>query len=276
MPDFTPLTFTVIPASTSEKATLAPVMPECVTPAMWDVFAELVSHESTVVSYPGPAFAARWRNGYSAIAVAIAEGFIVGHISFVPVLYADTRAQLAAALGMTLEQLPAINVYEGATAWTHPNWRGKGIYQMLRKQLLDRVDTHSEMLVGVTVGLGGAPVLTKFESRILAWRAIPFLSSLIAVPGAGFEAYDAHVWHIPPITRLYQGPPMTFARDNGHDWAHFCHFWVANVPLAEQVETKLAAALHYDLARWQSAIVEVFTANPDFGWKLSFFEESNP
>ncbi len=271
MESHTLLTFTLAPASMPGKLSLRALPIADIGDGVWEAFAAAVAKETTVVGYPAAAFAARWRAGFTAI--ALAEGMIVSHISFVPVLHGRTRQQLSMSLAVSL---PQVDVYEGTTAWTHPNWRGKGVYQQLRKALIDRFNVDAHLLVGVTVGLGASPVLAKFNSRILAWREIPYLSSLIAVPQNGFEAHSEHVWHIPPTTRLYQGPPMTFERRTDHDWDHFSHFWVANVPLAHALETDLQATFGGDLARWRAAIVDVFTAESNAAWKLTFFQEPNP
>jgi hypothetical protein len=237
----------------------------------WDEFADCVAHEPALVSYPGHVFRARWEQGYAAVAVQ--AGHILSYTSLAPVMDAGFRSKLVATCSQYNGQLPAIDLYEFATGWTHPTWRRNDVSLALRRQLLQRFNSPNLLCVGVTVGLGASPVLSRLGWYALPWSRISYLSSLIVVPLAGYEARTGKGWMIPDGLQLYEGEPLNYEANSNHPWKQFCHFWVAQEALARRLDDCLCTAACSDLRSWRDAIVRTHAESPAPFWKLSFYRE---
>jgi len=129
------------------------------------------------------------------------------------------------------------------------------------------------LCVGVTVGLGASPLLTKLGWCVLPWSQIPFVASLIAVPLTGYEERVGEGWIMPSLMHPYEGPRLTYAPDSYHPWTRFYHFWVAREDLARQLDEDVCAAAGGDLRRWRDAVVMTNQVAPVPFWRLSFYEE---
>jgi hypothetical protein len=242
-----------------------------IIPEAWDEFAACVALEPTLISYPSSVFRARWEQGHAAVAAC--AGHIVSYTSLVTVFDTAFRRKLAAIWPQVGGCLPPIDLYESATAWTHPHWRRHGISLALRGPLLQRFCEPHILCVAVGVGLGSAPVLSKLGWSVLSWHEIPYLSSLIAVPLAGYEAQVGPGWLMPGDLRLYEGKPTFFGNGSCHEWKQFYHFWAARNPLAQRLNAGLRDGTGGDLCRWRDAIVQTHVTSPMPFWKLSFYKE---
>jgi hypothetical protein len=250
---------------------LAPCTASAIDAGAWDEFAACVAREPSLISYPGCVFRGRWERGSAAVAVH--DGHIVSYTSLEAAYDATFREQLAATWRHVNGSLPPIDLYEFATGWTDPAWRRNDVNLALRRELLSRFCAPHMLCVGVTLGLGAAPVLTRLGWSVLAWSQIAYLSSLIAVPLPGHEDGLGTGWLFPGGLRLYEGSPLTYAPHAGHPWGQFCHFWVARAGLARTLDERLCASAGGELAGWRNAIVRARTAVPAPFWKLSFYKE---
>jgi hypothetical protein len=213
----------------------------------------------------------RWRQGYAAIAMQAEQ--ITGYTSVVPVYAAPRRAKLAQELGLSAGLLPAIDLYEFASGWTHPHFRRLGLSLRLRQKLLPQFSGPAGLCVSVGVGLGAAPVLERLGWRMLAWNEIPFASSLIGLPGAGPAVDPARVWQPPPGLAPYNGPPVVPSQQPHHPWEQYCHFLASDPALAAALNSRLEALMQGNLPRWLAVVAAVQTQPSEFGWKLIWFEE---
>ena len=250
---------------------LTPCAPCEIGPAAWDDLAACVAQEPALVSYPGQIFRCRWEQGNATIAVH--DGQIVSYTSLVAVFDATFRSQLAAVWRHADGRLPPIDLYEFATGWTRPSWRRNDANLALRRHLLQRFSAPHMLCVGVTVGLGASPVLTRLGWSVLAWSRIAYLGSLIAVPLAGHEAGLGRGWLMPGGVRLYEGEPLTYRAHSAHPWDRFCHFWVAQEALARRLDEGLCVATDGELHGWQDAIAQARAAMAAPFWKLTFYKE---
>ena len=142
---------------------------------MWEDLAAQIARERRLIPCPASILTQRCGEGYAATVVC--DGRIVHYGSFVPIVGhaagTNTWAALTAALGENPAALPRTDVFELATGWTAPAWRGKGINQTLRGQLIDHY-LHGDAL-GIS-GMAGvsSPVHARMGWQILAWDAGPF------------------------------------------------------------------------------------------------------
>lgn len=242
-----------------------------INPTAWDEFAGYVALEPGLMALPGHVFRSRWEQGNAAVAVR--HGHILSYTSLVAILDEAFKAQLAAVWPYLDSKLPPVDMFMAATGWTHPEWRHNNINLNLRYQLLQRFSAPDILCVGVTIGLGAGPVLTRLGWCVLPWSQIAYVSSLIAVPLAGYEDQVGQGWLVPHGSRLYEGPPLTYEGHSSHPWKQFSHFWVAREDLAQRLDTALCAASGGDLRRWRDAIVRARFVAPAPSWKLNFYEE---
>ena len=73
--------------------------------------------------------------------------------------------------------------------------------------------------------------------------------------------------------KRYEGEPITPGGAGNHPWAHYCHFWVSDWPLAAAMNRRLDTLLRGDLSRWREAVAAVLTVPSESGWKLILFDE---
>ena len=265
-----PLTF-VVCSDTPEKESspLKPCPPDTISTAMWDELAACIANEGSLIPYPADALAQRCYEGYSA--VAIAGGRIVSYISLAPVVLRDPGIHswtvITAGLGFDREIIPGADIYEFTNSWTDPAWRRQRISLALRPPLIERY------LQGSTLGLSGmiglaSRVLARLGWQIIAWDAIPYVSSLNALPADDFPDYLAYGWRSPEELRRYQGPHLPLDTPN-HPWEKYSYCWVSDPVIARQLDQELASLMHGDLNRWRQAVVTAFT-RPDSPHKLAF------
>ncbi len=253
--------FSIVGDPSNDALELEPWLVRAVTGPMWAELAAQMACESHVLPYPAATLAQRAERGYAAAAVA--EGRIVSHIALVPLVCRaswpgalHSWAGLCAAAGLGAAQLPALDVYDCASSWTAPAWRGKGISAALHRRLLGHWLADGSLGISATAG-AASPRLGQLGWQILAWSAAPFVSSLTGIPRAGFEDCLPAGWQPPGSLARYDGPPLDPCAP-GHAWSQFCYFWVSDPALALRLDGELADLCRRDLCRWQRAILEVF------------------
>lgn len=237
-------------------------------PEMWQTFAGRITDESGLRPTPPEALIGRWARGEGAVLLDGEQ--IIGHTSVVEIFCAANRARFADALGFNVEQLPAVDVWKLATAWTHPDWRRRHIQTRLTRALQDRCARQS-LITAVAIGLAGSPLVADFGWQIVSWAGLPFMTALIGIPVSGYEDRVEARWWPPPGVVRYNGPHISPHEDTGHDWARFGHLWVSSSEIAGELDDAFFALLGGDLDRWRHASITVFGGHPKS--LLNFFQE---
>ncbi len=257
MPAFT---YTIRGGPDDSSLDLLPCADCAVAEPLWAELAAAMAREVTLISYPPALLAERWQAGYAAVLVW--QGQIISYVVLVPIacrvappgaLHSWTRYYAAARLGAA--NLPSVDVYQSASGWTAPAWRGKQINLLLRQRL------RAHYLAGQSLGVGGMaglaqPLLARLGWQILGWSTTPFVSSLIGMPLAGFEGHAAAGCPAPAGVAPYEGPPIGLDHPT-HPWSQFCYFWVSHPAIAYRLDGELAELCHGDLRRWRLAVIEV-------------------
>ena len=114
----------------------------------------------------------------------------------------------------------------------------------------------------------GPAIIPRLGWQIIAWDAVPFASSLIAVPASEFPTLAAAGWRIPDRAKPYQGPHIPL-EDSQHSWGRFSYCWVSNTATAARLNEELSSLLCGDLTRWRSVIVATFT-RPESRHQIAF------
>lgn len=241
-----------------------------ISAAMWEELAACIASEPTLNPYPASILAQRCQEGYSA--VAIYNGHIISHISLAPIVEHTsgdlTWSTITQTLGVPVSNLPDSDVYEFATSWTHPHWRRKRISLALRPPLMDRWFKTNTLGISGMLGLA-SPILGLLGWQILAWDAIPYVNSLLAVPEKGFSAYAGYAWPASPDFPLYQGPHIPIDHPAHHlKKYHYC--WVSDPSTAIALNQELSNLVEEDLTGWRKAIVSTF-CKPNSAHKLVFY-----
>jgi hypothetical protein len=223
---------------------------------MWEELAAHIAEVHNLDPYPAAILARRFQEGYAAVTVY--DEHIISYLNLSPIVQrapgAHSWAIITAALGTALVEPPDTDVYEFTSSWTDPAWRGKRIGVAMHPPLLERHLQGHALALSVMVGLA-SPILARLDWQILAWDAIPFVSSLAAVPSSEFPAQAAVGWCMP---KGYQGPHIPLNHPT-HCWDQFCYCWVSNRDTALHLEQELADRMHGNLAGWRSAVVAAFT-----------------
>lgn len=261
----------MVKRSDERAAHLTPCDDGALVPGAWDEFADCVAGEPTLVAYPASVFRARWEQGCAA--VALDDGHIVAYTSLMPAFDAALRGRLAAAGYPGAALLPEVDLYEFVSGWTHPGWRRRDVSLALRRELLECFSAPNVLCTSVALGLGASPVLTRLGWAIVPWSQIPFASSLLAVPLAGYEEVLDKAWLMPERQQVYNGPPLVYEPGSTHPWKDFHHFWVARLALALSLEEQLCIAADGDLRGWRDALVRMHIAAPSPCWVFSFYKE---
>ncbi len=265
-----PLTFSVA-NGVNGHARLAPVSESSVSEQMWQEAAYNINLEKGLRHYPGQILAERWQQGLASIAVK--DNCIISYISLVPVLCRGTWPTLCADMDIDLGAAPDLDVYGGATGWTHPAWRQKGISTQLRRPLYERLSAPNRLYICLTVGMGASPLLAKLGWRIVAWSQMPYVGALMGVPVTGFESLVGSAWWAPPDIERYEGPHIVPGQDGGHNWPRFYHLWVSNTDVAADMDKQLREMVHGDLHRWYRALIMAFTVQFVSPWTLTIFQK---
>ena len=235
---------------------------------MWQAFAGKIIDESGLRPTPPEALIDRWARGQGA--VLLHEGQIIGHTSLVEIFCAANRKKFTDALGIAVEQLPAVDVWKLATSWTDPDWRRRHIQMQLTRALEDRC-AGKYLLTAVAIGLAGSPLIVEFGWKIVSWAGLPFMTGLIGIPASGYEDRIEARWWPPPGVVRYNGPHLSPYEDTGHDWARYGHLWVSSPEVARELDDAFCALLDGDLDRWRHASITVFGGHPKS--LLNFFQE---
>jgi hypothetical protein len=265
-----PLTFSIA-NGVNGHANLIPVPYSSISEQMWQEAAYNINLEKGLRHYPGQVLAERWQQGLASVAVK--DDCIVSYISLVPVLCQETWPAFCTEMGIDLYTAPAIDVYGGATGWTHPAWRQKGISTQLRLPLYERLSAPNCLYICMTVGVGASPLLAKLGWRIAAWNQMPYVGSLMGVPITGFENLVGSAWWAPPDMTRYEGPHIVPGQDTAHDWPRFYHLWVSNAALAADMDKQLRKMAHGDLHCWHKAVIIAFTVKAVSPWTLTIFQK---
>ncbi len=265
------LTYAIAEASEGTKAELFPVSFSPLANGAWQRLADNVASLKNLTPFPAHVLRKRWQQGYATIAVA--RGEIVAYISCQPILFQATRQKLSEKLGIGGERLPDVNVFEFLTGWTHPAWRRKNISLQLRRQLMARLSNKDYFCISVTVGLGASPVSAKLGWQVVPWSEVPYVSGMIGNSVAGNASGEPSGWqvfgHKPYEDKV--SPPFQGA---GPEWESYCYFWVSNLPLAMELNRRLAAMMSGDLPRWQNVWqTEIRGMLVDAGWLPVIFQE---
>jgi len=266
------LIFSFEPHSSQKYVNLHPLAAPP-APAQWTQLAADIGREASLTAYTAQQLAHRWEQGCAVLAAY--DGRIVSYTSLVPVFNADSRARLSQLLNLPADQLPAVNVYEFASGWTHPDFRRRGISLQLRRCLLARFDRPDILQVSISIGLGASPVLERMGWQIIGWQQIAWVSSLIGLPAAAAGANINRGWQPPAELKQYNGAPIIPSQTKTHPWSRYCHFWVSNPALARDTDKQLQQLLHRDLLRWQTALGPTQTRPSAFGWKPILFGPEN-
>jgi hypothetical protein len=265
-----PLTFSIA-NGVNGHANLIPVPYSSISEQMWQEAAYNINLEKGLRHYPGQVLAERWQQGLASVAVK--DDCIVSYISLVPVLCQETWPTFCTEMGIDLCAAPDIDVYGGATGWTHPAWRQKGISTQLRLPLYERLSAPNCLYICMTVGVGASPLLAKLGWRVAAWSQMPYVGSLMGVPITGFENLVGSAWWAPPDMTRYEGPHIVPGQDTAHDWPRFYHLWVSNAALAADMDKQLREMAHGDLHRWHQAVIVAFTVKAVSPWTLTIFQK---
>lgn len=224
-----------------------------IPPAAWDELAAHVAQETALSSYPAAALRARLDAGRGGVVWSPSDRRIVHYSSLVQIINSETRLRLAGAVGMTL---PPIDIYEGATGWTHPDWRGRGLAMFFRRTLYESFRTPSSFIMTMTIGMGASPLLLKLDWRLTGWDHLPYLSSLFAWRGDdGAMRHVGPGWEVAAGKVPYLGDHVH--RLDAHDWPRYYHLWISDPPVARRFNDQLSRTLDGDLSRWRAAISAV-------------------
>ncbi len=264
------LAYAIAEAPEGTKAELFPVSFPPLTHGAWQRLADNVASLKNLTPFPAHILRKRWQQGYATVAVD--RGEIVAYISCQPILFQATRQELGEKLGIDRECLSDIDVYEFLTGWTHPDWRRKNISLQLRRQLMARLCKAQHFCISVTVGMGASPVSAKLGWQVVPWSEIPYVSSMIGGPAADGAGGEAHGWKIFGH-KPYEEHTLP-AQGSGTDWEEYCYFWVSDLPLAVELNHKLATAMGGDLPRWRNVwLSEIREMLIEGGWLPVIFQE---
>ncbi|TVR20629.1 MAG: hypothetical protein EA396_10210 [Anaerolineaceae bacterium] len=224
-----------------------------IPPAAWQNLAANVAQEAALSPYPARVLAARLTAGRAGVVWSPDDRQIVHYSSLIQVIDAEIRLRMAGAVGITL---PPIDIYEGATGWTHPDWRGRGLAMFFRRTLYAAFRTPSAFIMTMTVGIGASPLLLKLDWRLVGWDHLPYLSSLFA-----WRQDDGAMRHVGPGWEVTAGKVPYLGdhvhRLDAHDWPRYYHLWVSDWPVARRFNDQLGRILGGDLPRWRDAVSAV-------------------
>ncbi len=268
------IAFTPGKAHPTGRVQLTPLDPVSISEEMWQGLAQHIAREQASGLRPIPAsvVAGRWQQGNAA--AVLYDNSIIAYASLVLIFCPANRHRFSQALGTEIDRnrLSAISVYKLAAVWTHPNWRRRGIHlQLIPSLLAQRHTAPPRLYTAVTVGLASSPMMAALGWKIMGWSEIPYTSSLIGFPVKGFERLVETRWWPPAGMLPYDGPHIDPRQNTTHDWSRFCHLWVANMPLAIELDNRFARLVKGDLRRWREACIAVFTGRRES--PLNFFQE---
>jgi hypothetical protein len=265
------LTYVLVPTPAPDDGfQLTPASPQDVTDGMWDELAAQIATEPGMLPVSAWVLARRYDEGYAEL--VLHEGRIIHYSSLAPVALPGEgpHSWLAIAAGLDLDPslLPSTAVYELGSGWTDRQWRGKGINQVQRQQLVDR------HLRGDALGLSGmagvaAPLDRGLGWELLAWDTLPYVTSLVGVTAADFPEAAEAGWRPRAGLRPYRGPGSP-RNDPTQRWEDLAVAWGSDAALASRLDQQLAASFTGDLRRWRSAVVATFE-QPQSLHRLPFF-----
>lgn len=263
-----PLTYAVKPGLALGRSTLM-ARPERLERSAWIGLAARLADEPGLSNYQPTTLAERWREGRAAVAVA--DGEIVSYISLIPLFTRERSQHLFADLPLPRTP-PAIELYESATGWTHPDWRGQGVSSFLRRHLLQGGNDLQRLYLSATIGLGASRVLPGLGWRLLSWAELPFVSSLIGMPCTGPDASPPLLPRQSRTLGPYLGRHLTPQQNPDHPWTDYCHLWLSDPELATTLERELATLNDGDLTCWRGRVATLcHLAPPEPGWKPFLF-----
>lgn len=264
------LTYFIVPNAGSENGfQLTPAATSDVKAGMWDALAAEIATETGMLPVSAWVLARRYTEGYAEL--VLYEGAIIHYSSLAPVALPGegVHSWLAFVAGLDLDPalLPATAVYELGSGWTDRQWRGKGINQVLRQQLVDRHLRRDALGLSGMAGVA-APLDRGLGWELLAWDVFPYVTSLIGVQAAEFPEEAAVGWRPRPGLRPYRGP--TSPRDDPTQrWEDLVVAWSSDAALACRLDEQLATLFRGDLRRWRRALVATLE-RPDSLHRLPF------
>lgn len=231
------------------SATLTPLQAMPLPHYAWQRLAQQIAAEDVMLPVSADELRKRWQAGQAQIAIDGEQ--IVSYTSVKPTFGSLEREHIA-ALSRGRVQLPAVDLYESATGWTHPLWRGMGLGYELRVHLYGGLHKHS-LIYSATRSAGAPRLLYKLGLRVVAWEAVPFLSSVKGWFDAGRRYTHNKGWH--PSVPPYNGDSLNPATAE-HDWTSAMHFWVSNIEMALALDTAYESAV-LDLTRWRGLLADI-------------------
>jgi hypothetical protein len=250
--------FTILSGPDDDALKLAPCEACAITEAMWAELTARMAGEPGILPFPAATLAQRAEAGYAAVAVW--QDQIVSHVALVPLGSRGAPhpwAGYCTSAGLNAARLPSLDVYDCASSWTAPAWRGKGISMALHTPLLQHWLAEGSLGLSATAGVKSRR-LQQFGWQIVGWSATAFVSSLTSIPLAGFEDCLPVAWQPPAGLARYEGPPLD-PSDPAHTWSGFCYFWVSDPALARLLDGQLAEMCGGNLYRWRRAVIDVFS-----------------
>lgn len=243
-----------------------------VTEATWQRLADHIAQEESLSHYQFQTLANRWLEGRAAI--ALYKGDIVSYISLIPIFAEVAREKLSQIADVSLALMPTLEMYESATGWTAPVWRHRGLSLQLRGHLMGRFERPQRLFISATIGLGASYVLPKLGWQLASWRRLPFATALMGMSIVGLEDKLQIKARQPAHLLAYHGEPTSPMENPGHDWAKYCHFWVADIDLAEKLNEQLSNWLVGDVQRWREIVATIlYEKPPEPTWKPFLFQE---
>lgn len=226
------------------------------TVSSWQRLAAEINADPNITPVPWETLQRRYIDGHAQIAAAGDD--IVCYCSVKPIFTAQEREGVEAALRGQIRRvhLPSIDVYESATGWTHPEWRGLGLGYTLRTHLYANLNRHHSLIYSVTRSPSVPRLLYKLGLRVIAWDDIPFVSSLKGWFYAERRYTHTLGWH--EALRPYNGRSLD-PNEHQHHWSGYHHFWVSDVDTAVMLDAAYEGHV-LDLSRWRGALARVLGA----------------
>lgn len=247
-------------------------LPELRLPwASWQQLAAQINADPNISPVLPEELQRRYRAGQAQIATADDE--IICYCSVKPIFTANERHAVENLLRGRVRrvQLPGVDVYESATGWTHPEWRGLGLGYTLRLHLYGNLNRQPSLIYSTTRSPSVPRLLYKLGLRVIAWDEVPFVSSFKGWFDADRRYTHVLGWH--EALRPWNGPSLN-PREHEHDWAGYHHFWVSDVDTAVMLDAAYEANV-LDVSRWRGALAEVLGATESMQFPTPFVLPDN-
>lgn len=183
---------------------------------LFNTLADVTSEEGGLKGQPADPLLARLEQNLARLAIRInssGQPELIGYQSFIPVFRREDIYALGYMMSRSVEKVTSFNdeliangeipsIYETATAYTHPEFRGKGLNTRLKKEL----NSHIEQING-----GGEMILRVGT----AWNVVSIglntrNNGMTAVSGLSAPYAAELLWHMPYIRQDQEGNTLHF------------------------------------------------------------------